>query len=385
MRKLVQVGFIITLTLIIAYYQHCVVNDACGMTEKHEYISRLVFRENFAEKSTPSQKSSRHFVAVEIDKKGSPKFVDNISSEYQHNAMLATIPSAIAYKQLLFREKGHISNTGENVHISKNGILKFVGNVSCDPIFAPILLYNRIFKTGSTSLSNYMKTIAKKKQFKSKEGTTEDWYKLGNSYPYPESIVKHAERNKRLIYIGHFFFRNSMKINKPHTYINILRDPVDRIISHYRYMRNEKMRPKKRIIEFKKSGYMNESLLSCVEQQHRGCEDNVMTHFICGTSKFCNTGSKRALKQAKYNMKTYYAAVGVLEKIDTFLKVLRKRFPSMTLDSVQLHHDKGNSNDKNFVVDDSTREFIKIRNKADIELYKFALMLHEKQVKSCGI
>jgi len=66
-------------------------------------------------------------------------------------------------------------------------------------------------------------------------------------------------------------------MKKAYTYVNIFREPVTRVISHYFYMRNEKMRPKFRVQELKDSGQWNETLLDCARNQHRGCEDNVMT------------------------------------------------------------------------------------------------------------
>jgi len=259
-------------------------------------------------------------------------------------------------------------------------------DVLCEPIYPKVLLYNRIFKTGSTSISEYIKDVTQNlSDITLKTGTTEDWYKTGDHYPYPQHIEKYGNKPERLIYIGHFFFREKLKLNNSYTYINILREPVTRVVSHYFYMRNEKIRPEYRIQELKDSGQWNENLLDCVRNQHRGCEDNVMTHFICGTKPFCNSGTLKALKRAKKNLRKFYASVGVLEEHEDFLRILNKRLPSFFVKFISktLNRSKTNSVPKSNI-SKSVLDMIRDRNRADLELYQFAKSLQSAQSRKCG-
>ena len=270
---------------------------------------------------------------------------------------------------------------------TSKGLLNFKKQISCDPIYPEVLLYNRIFKTGSTSISNYIEDVINNTDISLKIGSTEDWYKQGDPWPYPDHIEKYANKTDRLVYTAHFFFRPKLKIKRPFTYINILRKPVDRVVSHFFYMRNDKIRPKHRIRQLKQSGQWNETLMDCVQNQHRGCEDNVMTRFLCGVPKFCNTGSTKALNRAKRNLVKYYAAVGILEEVEVFLKMLKQRLPSFF---VRSHHQTLRNAKKNILKRDSrvskdVLTMIRGRNHADVELYDFAKEVFEKRKDLCGL
>ena len=218
-------------------------------------------------------------------------------------------------------------------------------------------------------------------------GSTEDWYKTGDSYPYPRVIEKYGNRSMhRRVYTGHFFFRNILKINRPYTYINQLREPFDRILSHYVYMRNSTSRPKARISEMIAAGEYNETLRECFEKQHRGCENNVMTHFLCGDESFCSTGSEKAIQRAKYNMLHYFAAIGLTEHLDLYLKVLRKRLPKYFRLSQHLSREKWSGNAKlSATVPEDLKAKIKTANFADYQIYEYAKYLFKRQLEACKI
>ena len=89
------------------------------------------------------------------------------------------------------------------------------------------------------------------------------------------------------------------------------------------------------------------------------------------------------------NLMKYYAAVGVLEDIKMFLKVLQKRLPSFFVGSHErqmLHKAKKNpaKDIRSSQVDQSVLDMIRKRNHADIELYDFAKEIFEIQLQRCG-
>ncbi|XP_057309651.1 heparan sulfate 2-O-sulfotransferase 1-like [Hydractinia symbiolongicarpus] len=281
--------------------------------------------------------------------------------------------------------QSNMTHTKHNL-IRHKGIMTF-DKISCNPIFPKVLLYNRIFKTGSTSLGQVMVNASEYLSYHVQKSTTEDWYNTGDSYPYPDVIENHVIKNVSVAFVSHFYFRNDLKIERPYTYINMLRDPVRRIISHYKYMRLKNIRPPDRIKELKKSGLWNESLLTCVRKQHRGCEDNVMTRFFCGPHNFCKSGSKKALEKAKFNMQRYYSAVGILEKIELFLKVLQTKLPTFfNHTQLVLPREKKNTNEDYYKdIDKKTLKKIRARNKADKKLYKFASERFKREISACRL
>ncbi len=141
-------------------------------------------------------------------------------------------------------------------------------------------------------------------------------------------------------------------------------------------------RPKHRIQEMIKSGYINETLEQCIEKQHRGCESNVMTHFFCGTEPYCSTGSAEAVKKAKYNMLHRYAAIGLLERLDEYLKILKLRLPKFFPSSRRtLTREKANEHSSGISL--KMINHIKTLNRADYEIYEYAEELFEKQLEAC--
>ena len=151
-------------------------------------------------------------------------------------------------------------------------------------------------------------------------------------------------------------------------------------------MRNSTARPKARINEMKAAGEYNETLRECFVRQHRGCENNVMTHFFCGKEPFCNTGSEKAIQRAKYNMLHYYSAIGLTEKLDLYLKILKKRLPKYFRMSRVLPREKSSKNGKFFAtVTEELKARIKNANFADYQIYEYARYLFNKQLEACKL
>ena len=151
-------------------------------------------------------------------------------------------------------------------------------------------------------------------------------------------------------------------------------------------MRNSTARPKARISEMKASGEFNETLHECFEKQHRGCESNVMTHFLCGYEPFCNKGSEKAIQRAKHNMLHHYSAIGLTENLDLYLKILRKRLPKYFRLSRKLPVEKSSKNEDFFSsVSEELKAKIKQANFADYQVYEYAKYLFKKQLTACKI
>ena len=161
---------------------------------------------------------------------------------------------------------------------------------------------------------------------------------------------------------------------------------MERIISHYFYMRSSSDRPKQRIAEMRKNGELNETLIECLERQHRGCESNMMTRFFCGNAEFCKTGSQEAIERAKSNMLHRFAAIGLVEQLDLYLKILKKRLPHFFRIKRSLSHVKAN-NEKGYLkkVPPDVKVKLSLANFADNEIYEYAKDIFWKQVKACSL
>jgi dermatan/chondrotin sulfate uronyl 2-O-sulfotransferase UST len=215
---------------------------------------------------------------------------------------------------------------------------------------------------------------------------TEEWENENVSHPVltriESKIAESKAENKKLMAIAHLYFREDIEA----TYINLLREPVARFISHYYYCRSSVRWPIK-LKQLKKRGHFNVTIEECLENRYEGCVWNHMTRFFCGPHAFCKTGNSLALERAKHNMIHYYASVGVMEYLNEFVAVLHKRLPDFVLPVPE------DGMRKRFVtkgvkkkpISESTMERIKQANKADIELYEFAKDIFFKQAANCGV
>ena len=218
---------------------------------------------------------------------------------------------------------------------------------------------------------------------------TEKWSSRKTSHPILIRIRNLAKRSKRrhkrMLAVAHFYFRIDTGIKMKHTYINLLRKPIDRFISNYYYVRSPTRWPEK-LRKLKASGHWNVTLEQCIDKQYEGCKWNTMTRFFCGPEPFCKKGNKKALSKAKYNMQHYYSAIGIVEHLNEFIQVLHKRLPKFIIKPPKTLSKKFvTSGVKKKPITRNVMEKIMRVNRADIELYNYAKTLFLKQAKLCGI
>ncbi|XP_028417102.1 uncharacterized protein LOC114541362 [Dendronephthya gigantea] len=239
---------------------------------------------------------------------------------------------------------------------------KYLMNVSdhsCEPLYPQVVLYNRIFKTASTTMTSFLENCSKSLNYGILKEATEEWSNERKSHPILQRIQSKAYRD--------------------------LRERRQRFISHYYYVRSPN-RWGEKLRKLKALGHWNVTLEQCIENQYEGCKWNTMTRFFCGPDTFCQNGTSQALSQAKANMFRYYCSIGLVEYLNEFTAVLHKRLPNFIS---KYHKIIG----KKFVtvgverkpISDSVMARLRMVNNADIELYNYAKTLFLKQAEQCGI
>ena len=142
------------------------------------------------------------------------------------------------------------------------------------------------------------------------------------------------------IYCGHLHFIDFQNYNYSfkHVYINIIRDPIERLASFYYYRRDgrfyvqQAFRPLfSSLSNDSVSERKNMSFDDCVMKQDIECHDwrfvFQIIPFFCGQDPMCIYPSEKALAQAKRNLQKHFAVVGYLEKYQEFLEILEYMFP----------------------------------------------------------
>ena len=199
------------------------------------------------------------------------------------------------------------------------------------------------------------------------------------------------------IYCGHLHFIDLAKYNysiKP-TYINIVRDPIERLASFYYYRRDNRYfipRPFKDVFNSLK----NDSVLArqkmsfdeCVMKKDIECHDwrfiFQMIPFFCGQDSMCIHPSEEALAQAKRNVQRHFAVVGYVENFQAFLEIVEQLFPLYFSNAVNVYKNMSDTTDgivhqtrhKNTISPETKQTLL---NREDIQLeYKFYKFVTER-------
>jgi len=194
-----------------------------------------------------------------------------------------------------------------------------------------LVVYNRIPKTGSTSFMNVTYRLTLINRFSAaliKLSTKKYLWYFKDQYFFAKNITLWHTR-KPAIYHGHFPFLNFIKLgfSQP-LYINIIREPLERFVSHYYFLRyGDTFSPCK---IRKRHGDMT-TFDECVEQKKYDCSISrlwLQIPYFCGSDPGCwKPGNEFALHRAKRNVLNYYFLVGTTEKIGNFVEILDKILP----------------------------------------------------------
>lgn len=178
---------------------------------------------------------------------------------------------------------------------------------------------------------------------------TEDFHKL------PES-----ERDRINVLKGHFYFGLHKYMTSPSKYFTFLRDPQERILSYYHYVRR---RPNHRLRET--YGFTDTtSYLEFVSEIDEQDLHNGQTRWICGK----DADEAEMLRIAKENIQQHFAFVGILELFDESLILLQEAFELPLLYYKAKNQTKGRPDLS--TVDEEAREIVEEKNKGDRQLYE---------------
>lgn len=302
--------------------------------------------------------------------------------------------SAVQSTHLRSRHLLPTSSGAPDYSITENTLLKesqhlLKDHLECTPNDnVQILFYNRIAKCASTSFVNLLQKLASRAHYQCIFNPTGayDWSIL-DIVGVAGKMETAARGSKMVTYARHFYYTDfSPHIKLNYSYITLVRDPVDRLISSYYYYHHS---TKKYIQSMLPDERKDETLLDCIRYSHEGCTHNLLTKYFCGHSKLCSNGSSQALEIAKYNLEHKFVAVGLVENltlsVQLFQKLLPAFFPPMSLRSVRKILPYANKNKRTGEVSNLVIKIIEMRNQADIELYHFAKKLFLDKIRICNI
>ena len=194
-----------------------------------------------------------------------------------------------------------------------------------------MILYNRIPKTASTSLMSVMYGLHVENSFNLayvNVSSTSHRFTWLDQYKFARNI-SHWNVRKPALFHGHFPFLDFTRFQLPQPiFINVVRDPLERFVSHYYFIRyGDTYLPNK----IRKYQGDTKSFDDCVRDRGSGCDPKrlwIQIPYFCGSDPFCwDVGSKKALQKAKSNVVDRYFLVGVTEQIDRFVELMEKSIP----------------------------------------------------------
>ncbi|XP_022910986.1 heparin sulfate O-sulfotransferase [Onthophagus taurus] len=246
-----------------------------------------------------------------------------------------------------------------------------------------VVIYNRVPKTGSTSFVGVAYDLCKKNNFHVIHvNITANNHRLSlpNQYKLVNNITKWSDM-KPALYHGHFAYLDFTKFSKHKPmYINIIRKPLDRLVSYYYFLRyGDDFRP--HLVRRKHGDTM--TFDECVSKSQPDCDPNNMwlqIPFFCGHTANClKPGNKWALQEAKKNLINNYLLVGVTEDIESFINILELTIPRLFIGAMDYFNHSNKSNLRKTAHKEApTEETVKkIQNSVvwqmENELYEFAL------------
>merc|ERR1712106_420328 len=206
-----------------------------------------------------------------------------------------------------------------------------------------ILFFNRVPKVGSQTAMELLKSLSHKNHFTYHKDRTQkvETIKLTyNEEKWLANLVNYFEPPS--VYVKHVCFVNFTQFDMGMPiYVKLVRDPVERVISWYYYVRAPwYFVERKRAfpdLPLPNPNWLRKDYDTCVRRGDKECryqdgderdDFGQLTEFFCGQDDDC-TGfnTEVAMRKAKENVEKHYAVVGVLEELNKTLTVLEHYVP----------------------------------------------------------
>ena len=209
-----------------------------------------------------------------------------------------------------------------------------------------------------------------------------------STYPtalHPQASLaafKQLDATRRLqirLLMGHIPFGLHTFLPRPSRYFTILREPVERVVSHYYFIRRT---PSHHLYQYATSAEM--TLPRFVESQTTMEAKNLQTRLLSGAMnrKKPKASDEEILALAKKNLHESFAVVGLAERFDETLLLLKNAFQWRRVFYVKLNVTRSRPQQDEMAPD--VRCLIQEHNQLDSDLYHYARGLFDEQIHRQG-
>ncbi len=235
------------------------------------------------------------------------------------------------------------------------------------------LIFVHIPKTGGRTLEHVLE-----RQYPSE--TVYDIYGYNSSIPKAVQNLKHlsdGEKRNILLIKGHYQFGLHEYLPQACTYVTFIRNPIDRVVSHFNYVRRDRHHPL----------YSQASAMSLKDYVQSGISlelNNGQARLISGNEKLNEFASysRTLLSKSKQNIDDHFKVVGIVESYDESLILMK-----LTHSWNRVHYmvrNVSNGLSKREEIAEDTIEIIRQYNEIDFELYNYAYKRMKMQISKIG-
>ncbi len=242
-----------------------------------------------------------------------------------------------------------------------------------DEAASPVVAFLHIPKAGGITLSEYIFNHVRIEQ-NGDDGAVKEGVLL---LPYgffkepglavPDHIPELLRAPGLRAVLGHFWFGLHEHVNRPWRYVTLLRNPVDRILSLYHFLQ---LADRMTLKEFVSSPPFKEV-------------DNDQTRRIAGVEPEIGACTAADLRTAQNNLREHFAVVGVTERFDETLLLLKRRF-GWTREVLSYPKNVSEGRTRTSSLPPRVIEAIRERNQLDLELHAYATQLLEEAIAAEG-
>ncbi|KAH8258778.1 hypothetical protein KR038_008655, partial [Drosophila bunnanda] len=256
------------------------------------------------------------------------------------------------------------------------------------------IFYNRLEKTGSQSMTRLLSQLGFENEFDTFRNLVRPSKPILHTEEDEQDLVEQLSNLPTPgVYVEHSNWVNFTKHNNPRPiYINMVRDPIQKVISAYYYQRHplifaqSLMRNPNKMIQTKK--YFDTTFNECVKQRiapycvfdshnpYNGDWRRFMLH-LCGNSEICtHFNSEVTMQLTKMNVEREYAVVGTWEDTNVTLAVFEAYIPKYFANARTVYYSQLESFNINTVshdthLDEDVEAYLRKSFSCEIEMYLF--------------
>ncbi|CAG4947257.1 unnamed protein product [Parnassius apollo] len=259
-----------------------------------------------------------------------------------------------------------------------------------------LLFFNRVPKVGSQTFMELLRRLAIRNQFGFHRDAVQRVETIRLAPADQQILVSLVSAHTPpASYIKHVCYTNFTRFGYPSPiYVNVVRDPVERVISWYYYVRAPWYYVERKRafpdLPLPDPAWLKKDFETCVLSGDRECryvegethegigDHRRQTLFFCGHEPQCTPfNSNEALQRAKQVVEQQYAVVGVLEDMNATLLAFERYIPRFFRGALRLYWEELNTfnriNRNAFKppVSEAVKQIVRANFTREIEFYEF--------------